>query len=139
MSTIDPSPGGDRPTRTRARAAFVVLALLLCGIVIGAVGDRLLLFRHHQLMPRGAFNASGSRIVERLAFDLDLSSAQRAAVGQIVRRHHDRVSALWANVRPQVHSEMDQAHREIDQLLTPQQREKFRRMPHPRRSRFSGF
>jgi Spy/CpxP family protein refolding chaperone len=38
-----------------------------------------------------------------------------------------------------VHSEMDQAHHEIDQVLTPQQRERFRRMPHPRRFRFFGF
>lgn len=139
VSEIDLLPGSARPARTRARAAFVALALVLCGIVIGAVGDRLLLFRRHQLIPRGAFDASSSRIVERLAHDLDLSSAQRAAVLEIVRRHHDHVIALWAEVGPQVHSEMDQAHHEIDQVLTPQQRERFRRMPHPRRFRFFGF
>ena len=139
MSVIDPLPGSPRPARTRTRAAFVVLALVLCGIVIGAVGDRLLLLRRHQLMPRGGSDASTSRIVERLAHDLDLSAMQRAAVEQVVRRHHDRVVGIWANVRPQVHSEMDQAHREIDQVLTAPQREKLRRMPHPRRFHFFGF
>ena len=139
MPAIDPSPGSARPVRTRTRAAFVVLALVLCGVVIGAIGDRLLLLGRHQLMPRGAFDASSSRIVDHLAHDLDLTSAQRAVVLQIVRRHHDRMSALWANVRPQVHSEMDQARREIDQVLTPQQREKFRLRPRPRRFRFFGF
>jgi Spy/CpxP family protein refolding chaperone len=107
--------------------------------VIGIVGDRLLLFHRHQLVARGAFEASSSRIVDRLAHDLDLSSTQRAAVEQIVRRRHDRIGSIWTNVRPQVRSEMDQAHREIEAVLTPQQREKFRRMPHPRRSRLFNF
>jgi hypothetical protein len=107
--------------------------------VIGAIADRLVLLHRHQLMPRGAFDPSSSRIVDRLAHDLDLSPAQRTTVGEIVRRHRDRVNALWSNVRPQVHSEMDAAHREIDAVLTAQQREKFHRLPHPRRPRFFGF
>jgi Spy/CpxP family protein refolding chaperone len=135
VAATDPSPDGARPARTRARAAFVALALVLCGVVIGAVADRLLLLHRHQLMPHGAFDPPASRIVDRLAHDLDLSASQRTTVAEIVRRHHDRVSALWGNVRPQLHSEMAAAQREIDAVLTPQQREKFHRLPHPRRFR----
>ena len=139
MPEIEPSSHLAQPARTRSRAALVVLALVLCGVVIGVVGDRLLLLRLHRLMPRGGPGPSTNRIVERLAHDLDLTPVQTAAVAQIVRRHHDRVVGIWGVVRQQVRNDMDQAHHEIDQVLTPAQREKFRRMPHPRRGRFFGF
>jgi hypothetical protein len=136
---IEPSSQPVRPARTRSRAALVVLGLVLCGVVIGVVGDRLLLLRLHRLMPRGGPGPSTNRIVERLAHDLDLTPVQTAAVAQIVRRHHDRVVGIWGDVGQQMHKDMDEARREIDQVLTPAQREKFRRLPHPRRGRFLGF
>ena len=105
-----------------------MIAALIAGIVIGVAGDRFVLLRSGQLYPKRAVSYAANHVVDRLGRDLQLSDAQKGQVRSIVDRHHARIDAAWANVRPQVRQEIDAANAEIEAVLTPQQRTKFREL-----------
>jgi hypothetical protein len=113
---------------SRAKAAAIVIVALIAGFVIGVAGDRLVLLRSGQLYPKRAVSFAASHLVDRLGRDLQLSDAQKRDVRAIVERHHARIDAAWANVRPQVRREIDAANVEIEAVLTPEQRTKFREL-----------
>jgi len=78
-------------------------------------------------------------MVDYLARELDLSSAQRDSVRAIFARHRPETDALWARVRPQFDSIKAHMRVEIDAQLTPDQRVKHQqlidRAEHHRRER----
>ena len=113
---------------SNAKAAIIVVVAFVAGLFVGVAGDRLVLFRTGRLFPRRATDAAASRLVSRLDHDLNLSPAQHAQVQKIVDAHHARITNVYNNVRPQVHSEIEAANREIENVLTPEQRTKFRDM-----------
>lgn len=132
MSSNEPLPVTGGSSSTRLLAGVVLLLTFLGGMVIGIVGDRVLMMMRPRMAPRGP-----SFIVERLDRHLNLSAQQRAAVTEIVERHQSRIVSIWSGVRPQVRSEIEAANAEIAQILTPEQRQKFDsmklRLPPPRR------
>jgi hypothetical protein len=67
-------------------------------------------------------------MMRRLDRNLDLTPQQEAEVTRILRKHHERVGALWGGVRPQVRREVELTNAEIQRLLTPEQRTKFERI-----------
>ena len=105
-----------------------MIAAFIAGIVIGVAGDRFVLLRTGQLYPKRAVSFAAKHVVDRLSRDLQLSEAQKSEVRAIVDRHHARIDAAWANVRPQVRREIDAANVEIEAVLTPEQRTKFREL-----------
>lgn len=111
------------PTKTKTIAALLIVAALLCGIVIGVAGDRA--FTTWRIRHSGSI---ANRIVHHLDRQLNLTPQQLVAVQQIVERHRQRIDALLASVRPGIRQEIDATNAEIDRVLTPQQREKFRTM-----------
>lgn len=111
------------PTSTKTVAALLIVAALICGVVIGVAGDRAwMIWRGHHT------EAIANRIVKHLDHELHFTPQQRAAVQQIVDRHRQRIDTLLSSVRPQIRQEIDATNAEIDRILTPEQREKFRTM-----------
>lgn len=117
------------PSSTRTTAVVVVIAAFIAGLFVGVAGDRLWLFRHGRLFPpRHVGGFAARRIVDRLDHDLHLTPQQKTQVQQIIDRHHVRIDSLMTGVRPQIRLELDAANGEIEKLLTPEQRDKFKKM-----------
>jgi len=111
---------------TKATATIALLVVFLAGLLIGAVADHAyLVVRGRIPMRHGLSDRMVARMVERLDDDLHFSAAQRTAVTEILRRRHERISAIYDNVRPQVRAQIDATTAEIDKILTPEQRTKF--------------
>ena len=113
---------------SNAKAAIIVAVAFVAGLFVGVAGDRFVLFRTGQLYPRRAVAFAASHIVERLDRDLKLSAAQKTQIQQIIDKHHTRIDAAWSNVRPQVRQEIDAANVEIESVLNPEQRTKYREL-----------
>jgi hypothetical protein len=104
----------------------VVIAAFIAGLFVGMAGDRFYLFHHGRLFAsRREFAAH--RIVDRLDRQLHLSAQQKTEVQAIVDGHRRRIESLMTGVRPQIRQELDAANAEIDKILTPQQREQFKK------------
>jgi Spy/CpxP family protein refolding chaperone len=109
-------------TKTTIIAAVVLGVTFVAGAVVGILGDRLL---HRR---RGIPEFATHALVSRLSRHLDLDDAQRQKVTEIIARHHARINSFFAGVRPRVREEIEAANREIEVVLTPEQRKKFEQM-----------
>ena len=112
------------PSKSKLLAAFALLITFLVGIVVGVIGERVLLIRRGGVphYPPAEF------IVRRLDARLHLNGQQRAQITEIVQRHEDNVRTIWSGVRPAVRNEIENANSEIDRVLTPEQRATFDKM-----------
>ena len=113
---------------TRVRAALLLLFCVMAGAMAGVIGDRLLLLHGHRLLPPHGLGFVSKRIATRLDRELKLSDAQRAQVEKILHDHETRISAVWNDVQPRVHAEIEKADQEIDAILDAQQKTRFREM-----------
>jgi hypothetical protein len=107
-------------TRTTAVALFVLFVTFVAGVLVGIVGDRIAI-RHRGLVPDFATHV----LVRRLDRALDLSDHQRDQLTKIIDRRHSSINALFNGVRPRVREEIEAANREIEAILTPEQRVKY--------------
>ncbi len=62
---------------------------------------------------------------------MDLSEAQREQIAAIFAKYRGQIQVHVRQVRPPMHELMRQMRAEIEQILTPEQREKFQRMAGP--------
>lgn len=113
---------------SRTKAALIVAVAFVAGLLVGVAADHAMLLRAGRLFPRHGAPFAAHRVVEHLDHELHLTSAQRGAIQHIIDQHRARIDAAWNNVRPQVQSEMRATHAEIENVLTPEQRAKFRAM-----------
>ena len=111
-------------TSPRLVAALLIAGALVAGVVLGVAGDRAWMHWHRN-SPRAPHL---DRLVEHLDRTLDLTPQQRESVKQIIDRHRQRIEAISASVRPQMRQEIDSTNAEIEKILTPEQRTKFRDM-----------
>ena len=107
-----------------AKAALIVVVAFVAGLFVGVAGDRFVLYRTGQLFPH---RASG-HLVSYLTRELKLTDAQRAQVEKIVNDHRAKIEAIYKNVDPQMRTEIAAANTDIEAVLTPDQRTKFREM-----------
>ena len=105
-----------------AALAFLLGAALVGG-VFGFTADRLV--TRDRICPRWG-NEQAMR--HRFGDELNLSSAQRAAVDTILTAKHRAVAALVKPIRPELDSISDEATRRIKARLDPDQRATFDRM-----------
>jgi Spy/CpxP family protein refolding chaperone len=120
-----PAPAPRSSRKTAVIAVIVVILTFVSGAAAGFLLAHLRMLRRHDgrlphLMP--------AMMVHHLDRALDLTPEQRVKVEEIVRRHHQRIESLMESTRPQVRQELDAANREIEALLTPEQRQKFAAM-----------
>lgn len=138
----------DRRGPSPVLAAALLLVVALVGLLGGIVLDRTLL-RHHG--PPGWIGRPGlhdpphhgfrghvrERIAEHMADELDLSASQREELEVVLERQEARLAEAMAETRPRLQEMLEETHREILAILTPEQRERFeeswlaRRARHP--------
>jgi|SRR5579863_1944317 Spy/CpxP family protein refolding chaperone len=128
--------------RPRALATLVVVIALLTGIVAGMATDRRLVMRYHggpfggRFGPggrglRGAWGGDGGhsaptdRMRQRFATELGLTPAQMTQVDSIMGRSMAQRHAIEDSVRPRMRAILDSARSQIENILTPDQRQKF--------------
>ena len=120
--------------RSKLAAVGLLAAVFLAGVLAGWGGREVTDRDGHSPGRRGP-----DAMVDYLARELDLSSAQRDSVRAIFARHRPETDALWARVRPQFDSIKARMRVEIDAQLTPDQRVKHQqlidRAEHHRRER----
>jgi hypothetical protein len=109
-------------TKTTIIAVIALAVTFVAGVAVGVVGDRI--FHRRGPMPQFATQA----LVQRLDRRLELNDVQEKKVAEIIERHHSRIESHFAGVRPRVREEIEQANREIEQVLTPEQRAEFQKM-----------
>ena len=105
-------------------ALLFLLGAFIAGAAVGVAGDRTM---EHSRGPR--------RGLDRMARDLDLTAAQRAAFDTILENRRKQMRELFAPIRPQMDSLValgekarDSTHEQLRRVLTPEQRAKFDKM-----------
>jgi hypothetical protein len=108
------------------RAAWVLPAVLLV-LAFGAGSMAGVAYERHTQHVRMAVTMPGdpAQLVDHLAQPLNLDSAQKAAITQILARHQAAVDSAWHALQPKVGATLDSVHREIMSVLTPAQQKQF--------------
>ena len=106
-------------------AVVVVVVAFIAGILVGVAGDHIYLIRNGRLFPRRDGRSAADRMADNLGRELQLSPQQKNQVQQIIERHRAKIDAAMSNVRPQVRQEIDATNKEIESILTAEQRTKF--------------
>lgn len=119
-------PGGGRG-RVLALLGLVLVFVAAAGVASGVVLERRVLSRHGARGPWrvGELHAEGPRAMhERFGRDLGLSAAQAAKIDSIFASHRPAIDSARAISEPKIRAIIDQTRREIDSVLTPEQRAK---------------
>jgi hypothetical protein len=106
-------------------AVVVVVVAFIAGILVGVAGDHFYLIHNGQLSSRRSPRFAADRMADNLSRALQLSPQQKTQVQQIIERHRAKIDAAMSTVRPQVRQELDATNKEIETILTPDQRTKF--------------
>lgn len=111
--------------RSKWYALLFLLGAFVAGAAVGVAGDRTL--EHRAPARRGG--------IDRLAHELDLTAAQRAAFDSILENRRKQMRELFAPIRPQLDSltalsdkMRDSTHEQLKRVLNPEQQVKFDKM-----------
>ena len=125
-----------RAPTARLVATLVLALVAVSGILCGVALDRLVLSpRFHargwMFRPRVELAPGAARreLRERFARSLDLTADQSARIDTIMAHQLVRMHAIRDSVRPALDSVIVDTRRQIEAVLTPEQRERFRAMP----------
>lgn len=77
-----------------------------------------------------------TRVTDRMARVLDLSDEQRARIEEAFERRRIASQEAMNEVLPRLRSQMDSINAEIERILTPEQRDAYRRFLREDRERF---
>ncbi len=110
--------------RRRLRAVMAATSLLILGGVLGIALERVLL-----TPDVGAADESQdaqAEMVTSLQRELDLDPQQVAELEAVLARQQAAVTNAWEAIRPRLRAAMDTTRSDIEALLRPEQRERFR-------------
>jgi hypothetical protein len=116
--------------RGRMIAGLVLLLVALTGGLAGVAVDRLVLlpyiFGDRGFGPHGRHGPPppNHEFRDRFAHDLGLTHDQQVRIDSIMDRQMREVRAIRNQVQPRVDSIISGARRELDAVLTPEQRQK---------------
>jgi Spy/CpxP family protein refolding chaperone len=121
-------------------AALVLSATVVASVVAGIAIDRLLLrpasdpvFADSTFHPlssalRSPTAADRRRVRAQLSRELGLTPAQDSAFDAIMMERAGEFSALREEIRPRVERLVSDVRSDMEQVLTPEQRERFRKL-----------
>lgn len=122
----------------RVAAVSAVLAVLILGVLVGVLGTHL--FYAQKFRQPGSFSAVAGRFfAERLDRELALTEEQRQRIATILAQTRREAGALREELRPRIGALMDGAAERISEVLTPEQRERFRQLRARHRGRSEHF
>ena len=114
--------------QSKSLALLFLLGAVVAGAAIGVAGDRVL--EHNRPRPMGRRGG-----LERMARELNLTTAQKAAFDSILENRQTQLRQLYAPVQPQIDSLdaagkviRDSTHEQLRRVLNPDQRAKFDKM-----------
>lgn len=104
----------------RAWPAAALLAVTFsAGAMAGIAYDRHFVHRHDVML------VGSPQVMAHLTQQLQLDSAQQAAVSAIFARHQGAVDSVWRALQPHVGATLDSVHREMMAVLRPDQQALF--------------
>ena len=108
------------------KARFWIILSFAAVLAAGIAGGLLLgrAWRHGERPARTARREPPPSL-DRLAEDLDLTPVQKEEIGKIFERNEERLKELRSQIRLRLGEVREQLKAEIDNVLTPPQREKF--------------
>ncbi|HEY7236029.1 MAG TPA: hypothetical protein VH539_17860 [Gemmatimonadaceae bacterium] len=123
----------------RSLAVIVIAAIIVASVVAGVAIDRVLFRSSRTLIADTGFHPLSSalrsptpeerrRIRQELAKELSLTPAQDSAFDAIMMQRSGEFSALREEIRPRVERLVSDVRSDMEQVLTPAQRERFRRL-----------
>ena len=110
-------------TSAWVRGALVMTVTFAAGAMAGVAYDR------HGRAP-SAQMPNSQQFVHHLQMQLELDSAQQAAVAAILAHHQYTVDSAWRAMQPHVGVALDSMVGEVMAVLRPDQAEKFSRLIH---------
>lgn len=129
----------------RQRRFFAILVFLLVAIGSGLVGaslDRVYVRRSTKLVGDTSFHPISSALrspsaadrkqyLDELTAALALTPEQVRVVDSITQHRAGEFEALRRSIRPRVEAMLDTVRTEVETVLTPEQREKYRKLRPP--------
>ncbi|HKW10491.1 MAG TPA: hypothetical protein VJO33_08930 [Gemmatimonadaceae bacterium] len=123
----------------RSLAIIVIAATIVASVVAGIAIDRVLLRSSPTIIGDTGFHPLSSalrsptpeerrRLRHELAKELSLTPAQDSAFDAIMMQRAGEFSALREEIRPRVERLVSDVRSDMEQVLTPAQRERFRRL-----------
>lgn len=122
----------------RASAVIAVLAIFVVGVVAGVAAAHLY-YARLLTRPGGPPAIGAQRFSDHLARRLRLSRAQEQQVAEILARTQEKSERFREQMEPRVRDLLETTHREIEDILSKEQRERFREMRETRQRRMEQF
>lgn len=119
-----PIPQTVKPKRRWIRQLTYSLIILLCGFVIGSAFTLNFVWKRFVEGFQRPEEISG-RVLNRMKWTLELTDEQEKQISEIFREHEQKIRDLRMEYQPLIHAEMDNLKNEIDDVLTPEQAEKW--------------
>lgn len=109
----------------KLKVSIGVLLVFALGILAGAFGTQAYMkYRTAHFVQRG-YEARAERFLEHLTHDLDLTEAQQAEIGTIVRESHRKLAEISHRCRPEIRAIIDSDFEKIRRILTEEQCREF--------------
>ena len=109
----------------KLKASIGVLLVFILGILAGVFGTQAYMkYRTAHFIQRG-HEARAERFLEHLSRDLDLTAAQQAEIGVIVRESHRKLAEISRRCRPEIKAIIANDFERIRQILTDEQCRRF--------------
>ena len=111
-----------RSRSAKAKALLGGLSILVVGAVLGVALDRHL---SSSRLHGGAAELHDATMAS-MSKRLQLAPAQRQQIDSIVAARHHVLQQTWETLHTQLGAAVDTVHRDIEAVLTPEQRKQFR-------------
>jgi len=108
------------------KALLGILFVFILGAASGALVTHSIHHARFESFVKGGPAAREELFVKRLTSKLDLDSRQQEQVRAIVHETHSGISQVRNQIRPRIESLLEQGQGRINNILRPDQQEKFR-------------
>lgn len=122
----------------RSVALLSVVAVFVVGAAIGIVGTHLFYAKRFR-PPDGPPGFMGGSFIDRLDRHLELTADQRRRIDEILRQRREEAETFRRQMEPQLRELFEATEAGIEEILTPEQRERFRQLRETRRGRMDRF
>jgi Spy/CpxP family protein refolding chaperone len=121
----------------KIKTASIIILTLLIGIVFGFLLSRA--YMHHRIK-RAFAMIDPSRFIATFEHTINPTPEQREQIRKIIQKHAKGVAELQKNLREGMESSFESLRKELDAILTPEQKRRLEEMmknrrPWPRRDR----
>jgi Spy/CpxP family protein refolding chaperone len=114
----------------KVKTALIIIATLLIGITFGALLSRAYL--HHRIR-RAFVMVDPNRLVPFLEQTINPSPEQSEQIRKIIQKHTKQIMELRTNFEEGMASSFEYLRKELDSVLTPEQKRRLEKMMRERR------